>query len=137
VSLQAAVPFAVIDVYVFRFLKVPLHVLGSTVGHEPVPGIPKVPLTQSYTATFESERPPPLVFVTVPSTPTWTATTPPDATSEAPGVQFFVIVIPGEKCLGLQVAVLDCAVGDPPPAPAIVAVTTSDPPLVLVVIVAK
>jgi hypothetical protein len=52
-------------------------------------------------------------------------------------VQFFVIDMVSGNFWEGQIAVLDCAVADPPPTPPIAAVTTSDPPFVPVVIVAS
>jgi hypothetical protein len=78
-----------------------------------------------------------LPFVTSPLTPTCTATTPFWATNEAPGVQVFVIVMLSGSVWGGQVAVEDCAVAVPPPRPDIVAVTTLEPPLLAVVMVAE
>ena len=69
VSLHAAVPLAAIDPPEETVLSVPVRELGLTVGHEPVPGAANVPLTQSYTATLESESCE-LPFVITPSTPT-------------------------------------------------------------------
>jgi hypothetical protein len=107
------------------------HVVVSYIGQLAVPpGVENDAPTQSKTVTFDSGRLPVSLFVTVPLTPTSTATRPLSATRKAPpgtpvaGLeQLFVMVMPVEKDRARQFAVLEVALADPPPVPPIVAVT--------------
>jgi len=112
--------------------------IGITVG-EPVvhddglPAVVNVPPRQSYTVMLLSESPCD-VFVTLPPAPTCTVR--PQLVLTRDVLQALVIPMLSLRETDGQLAVFEVPEAEPPPTPFMVAVTTSDPPFAVVVIVA-